>query len=548
MRADLVLDLKDSGSLWSSAEYDRCIDRAYADLTRYLPREKIYEESLQFSITAESFTTPLSTDADRIVVAKDLNGVVAGDTCTITAQPDVPRPITALLTDANDSITGLIITVVGFDRDGKAATEILTYSLGQSKSLVGSQYFDYISSITITQIGGTGGAGDTLDVGIGVYTSVWVQLANKPIKPASDTTSVGVRNTDYYIDYAEGRVKAISGGLLAANTAYTINYTKSQIAIDLSSLTDFIRVHQIEYPVGDIPQSFVQGDVFANKLFITGMGESQSQSSMAEDKHIRVYYDAVHIAPSDYVPGTAPAFLDSTIALLAGAYALLIYALKNEHQAITDFASLRTSLTSANTAHTALGTALANLKKYLDNNTNADAVGILANITSQAADLRTAIETALDAAVTYLTGATAPSVKKYLEDGDALFNTINRGGEGATVANAHRDYALASAEIVNGLVAEANVRLSNIVSYINQSAGYNTISNTFAREAEARIAEITTYLQMATGYGEAATGDMLLADRFRTEATNRRDEVYSIWRDRKQYIGDFAGGSTRQYS
>ena len=53
---------------------------------------------------------------------------------------------------------------------------------------------------------------------------------------------------------------------------------------------------------------------------------------------------------------------------------------------------------------------------------------------------------------------------------------------------------------------------------------------------------------MATGYGEAATGDMLLADRFRTEATNRRDEVYSIWRDRKQYIGDFAGGSTRQYS
>ncbi|GAH00980.1 unnamed protein product, partial [marine sediment metagenome] len=37
-----------------------------------------------------------------------------------------------------------------------------------------------------------------------------------------------------------------------------------------------------------------------------------------------------------------------------------------------------------------------------------------------------------------------------------------------------------------------------------------------------------------------------LADRFRAEADERRNEVYSIWRDRKQYIGDFTAGSMRQ--
>jgi hypothetical protein len=190
--------------------------------------------------------------------------------------------------------------------------------------------------------------------------------------------------------------------------------------------------------------------------------------------------------------------------------------------------------------------ALTNLIKYNNNNTTEDAAGILADITGDVAKLRTAIETALNAVPTYLSGAANPSVASYLTDGDAIFNTVAVGGEGITVVQSYREYAQTCAEIANGLVAEANARLSNIVTYIQQSAGYGAVANTFAREAEVRLAVVQAYVQQASGYGESATGDMLLADRFRTEALDRRNEVLSIWSDRKQYIGNFTMGSAQQ--
>ena len=55
-----------------------------------------------------------------------------------------------------------------------------------------------------------------------------------------------------------------------------------------------------------------------------------------------------------------------------------------------------------------------------------------------------------------------------------------------------------------------------------------------------------SYLQQASQYVATGNSDMALADRFRAEADERRNEVYSIWRDRRQYIGDFTAGSMRQ--
>lgn len=327
VRADLRIDLKDSGALWSNAELDRCVELAYADLSRYLPREKFYEESLQFSITDETFTTPIDTDIDRIVDNESLTGKVSGNSCTVDGQPDVPRPITAIITDGSDTITGLVITISGFDKDNLAVSEVLAYAKGQSKSLVGSQYFKYISSVVLTQVGGVT-TSTTLEMGIGAYTTVWVSLANRSIKYNSETTSVGTKDTDYYIDYVNGRIKVIST-TFAANTAYTISYDRSHINIDLLSIPGFIRQSRVEYPVGEVPQSMVQVDVFGSLLTITGMGEAEAQSDMAEDNHIRVYYDATHSPPTDYVPGTVQNHLESSTGMLAEAYALLIYAWKS---------------------------------------------------------------------------------------------------------------------------------------------------------------------------------------------------------------------------
>jgi len=596
MRSDLRLDLKDSGALWSDNELNRSIERAVADFNRFLPDEKTYELSLQFDVDDESVTFPAAEDDDLIVDDADISGTDDGDTLTIAAQPDVPRPLVLTITDASGNITNLSLIVKGSDRNGKALEEVFHYYKGLT-SVTGKEYFKTVNEVKVDQIDGNT-SGEKLNLGTGAYTDTWVYLANAPIKDGSesgtdaDSNSL-VRNTDYYIDYISGALKAIDSANIAAGESCTFSYKKMQIGIDLSSLPRLIRVQRVEYPVGLVPQNFVTGDTFGKHFFITGMGEAEEQQRMAEAEHIRVYYDAQHVSPNDFAPGTIPDFLENTVATLAGAYALYIYALKSEHQATTDLASAITSLSSANDAHTALGTALDNLKKYLDNNSDADAAGILADITTDAAGLRTAMVAAADALNTYLDsvasdltnaddaranymgdtanyvdGDSAPDIKKYLDDGDAHLNTVAVGGEGQDVPRAYREYAQTTRDALvaaheadrqfyyqnatsrtNAAMVyaqEAAQRLSNLRSYIEQAAGYTGIANTFASEAGHRATDIVTYLQQASQYAASAATDISLADRFRAEADERRNEVYSIWRDRKQYIGDFTAGSVRQ--
>jgi hypothetical protein len=95
-------------------------------------------------------------------------------------------------------------------------------------------------------------------------------------------------------------------------------------------------------------------------------------------------------------------------------------------------------------------------------------------------------------------------------------------------------------------VQEAAQRLSNLRSYIEQSNSYTAIAAVFAREAEDRISKVNSLLAEAAHYVEVAGGNLVTADRFRTEYNQRRVEVDSIWRDRKQYIGDFASSAMLQ--
>ena len=597
MRADMRLGLKDSGSLWSDAELNRSIERAVSDLSRYLPRERVYEEILSFTVTGESVTFPKDTLATYIVNGQTFNGKTAGSKFTIAAQPDAPRVMTFLVTDTNKSLTDFNIRIYGTDEDDLGVHEDFYFAYGLSQT--GSQIFKRVHEVQLVSVSGTAAAEDVLSIGIGAYTNVWVRLAYKPIKWSSESATDAAsnalaRNTDYVIDYIEGRVKAVASANIAAEEVCTFAYTKNQTHINLSRLYGFIRVFRVEYPVGNIPQTFCQSDLHGRLLSIVGMGESEEQQPLQEGNQVRIYYDAAHSPPNDYAPGTVPEFLENTVIMAAEAYALLIYAMKSEHQAETDLGAMRTALGYANTAHTALGDALADVKKYLDNNSDADAAGILADIV---AGLRTAVSDALDAANAYLdtvgaatTGdiakadlvranymgatanyvdaATAPGIKKYLDDGDALLNTIAQGGEQQEVPDAYRRYAQTTRETLvaaheqdrsfylenartrtNAALAyvqEGAQRLSNIASFIEQANGYSAISAIFARQAEALLTEIQAFLQQASGFAESASGDIVLADRYRQEALDRRNEVLSIWNDRHQYIGDFTMGSARQ--
>lgn len=596
MRTDLKTDLRTTTEI-TDAELNRAIERAVADLSRMLPREKTYEESLQFAVPAEEVAMPADTSTDAVVKDEVLNLCGAGSNTSIAGQPDVPRPLVITITDANNTLIGLTIDVYGSDENGEAIHETFFFTRGASgKTITGKKYFKKVYMVYTTQLEGAG-PGDLLDVGYGAYTDVWVGLANKPIKWGSekDVTDVDAnaltRNTDFYIDYINGRIKAISSGGIVAGDTVTISYTKSQLEVDISSLADLIRVERAEYPVGTVPQSFVPFDVWGNILGVTGGPEADEQGFMAEDKHIRLYYAAEHQPPTDYSPGSVPEFLENTVLLAASAYALFIYALKQEIAAETQLSATATSLGNATGTHSALAIALTGLKKYLDNNSDKDAAGLLKAIPA-AASLRTAIAEALNQTnayldlvasditnanavrkkyidtVNYVAGGAEPDIKTYLASGDAILNTVAVGGEGIDVPEAYRRYAetvksalvgayetdrtmyLQNATLrTNAALAytqEAAQRIANLRSHIEQSAGYAAVSSLFARQAEAILAQISAYLRQSSTYIEAAGGYMIMADRFRTEGIERRNEAWSIWRDRKQYIGDFTMSSVRQ--
>ena len=128
-------------------------------------------------------------------------------------------------------------------------------------------------------------------------TGVAVSLANHPIKYGSEVvkTTNGVttytRDTDYTMDYSNGTITALSTGSMT-ETGYHISYTKSQIAVDLSAITDMIRPAMVEYPLGSVPQDIKSFFMWGDILWIGSDRDSQAQ--MADTQHMVIYYEAEH--------------------------------------------------------------------------------------------------------------------------------------------------------------------------------------------------------------------------------------------------------------
>lgn len=336
----------------------------------------------------------------------------------------------------------------------------------------------------------------------------YVSLANKPIKYGSETVknnagTACTRNTDYYINYIEGKITHIKDKEIGNAEECTISYTKSRTTVDISSIAaDLIRVDRVEYPLGNVPQDFVTFDIWGNLLTVTGGYESQAE--LSEGKHMGIYYKSKHTPPTDAAEGSYPSFLDDTISLAASAYALFALVAKYNFQAVTDLTSAKTALGTI--SHTATGTAL----------------------TKAAASIVLAI-TALGKVDTYIAGAAAPSAKKYLTDGQSLINEANKG---SNVAENYAMYAGRSAEMALSFIQEASQR--------------NTAADGYLREASERNAEIDRYLGKTDRYVAAAIQSLSIAERLRVEAIERRNEAWAIWRDPNQYVGDWTISQLRQ--
>ena len=165
---------------------------------------------------------------------------------------------------------------------------------------------------------------------------VAVTLANKRIKVNSEKvqntgkTITYVRDTDYTMDYIEGKITSISSGGIPNSTGVLISYTKLQVYIDISSLTNLVRIVRVEYPGVDIPSSFHTCYTWDDFLVITSKGV-ESQQVLTEKSHVWIYYHTTHIVPEKDKESSWPPQLDEVVIKGAEGYSLLTKSLELKH-------------------------------------------------------------------------------------------------------------------------------------------------------------------------------------------------------------------------
>jgi hypothetical protein len=602
----LVLDLKMTlNTEITPAEGTRAIEKAVDTLSRKIPRERIYEHTWVKSITDNSFTLPAATNLEKIVKDWDISAVVAGNKATlVTKWMDVPRPVKLTLLDANDSITSFILVIKGTDING-AYQEERFYRRG-GKIQTGKIYFYTITEIEMSAITGNG-AGDVIDVGTDAGTGIWVAL-DHPVEPESESIYSALlkagtkytRDTDYEMDYANGKIRAISGSTMTEGTTYYANYTKAQCSIDISDIIpELIRIVKVIYPVNKIPEQAVAFTVWDNLLTVGSPRPGVSQEALVDKEHLAIFYEARQSPPTLVGSGSYPELLDEVVLIGAGGYALEMEALQHELMATTDLASLRTELSYIGGADgvsgvqaliiTALAkaavlvtastgkveTALAKVSVALTTpaaGADDSAFSALAKISDRVADGWTKIQVALDATATTLgkvsttdlDAATVGAVAWLLE-GELLINKLNDGGE--SVATVYADYARSKMQIAQtriqqaqGYAQEVQSRLSDVSALVAEAGGWSSIAdgfiaeaqtliglvNAIVSEAQTRLGQIDRYISEATLYQQAADTDLVLSDRYRAEAQARLSRFNAILDNRAEWRKRVVSVSVRQ--
>ena len=236
-----------------------------------------------------------------------------------------------------------------------------------------------------------------------------VSLANKPVRFGSETITSSPagttykRDTDYRMNYIDGKIRTISGGGMGLSTAFLATYKRDGVVIDLgTNLTEPIAIQTIDVlSVDEVPRELESWEVFGDFLFILTSDGDKSQNRVANNAHIRIYYLGHHDEPIVGANGSYPAFLDQLVLVGVSGYLMLTEAAQQEHQSITDLASARTSIANIAAIHTALATIVTSLATA---NTNAKTA--LDTVSTDIKGATLSMQTALASATTELASAT----------------------------------------------------------------------------------------------------------------------------------------------
>jgi len=115
---------------------------------------------------AQPIVLAANAGACAIVTDVAISGLSAGALTVALAEPDYPRNLIAILTDANASITGATVTVYGLDQNGEAISEVFTFTAAGTQT--GNKAFSKVSAAVWALTSGTVTASsDKIAIGVG---------------------------------------------------------------------------------------------------------------------------------------------------------------------------------------------------------------------------------------------------------------------------------------------------------------------------------------------------------------------------------------------
>lgn len=186
-------------------------------------KDALQADALQrYTVQArDMFLDVLAAATNNVVTAEDVSAAIP-ITCTIAAQPDVPRTISWVITHAN--ITAATVVFVGVNAKGEAVTESFAAG-GAVWSGETSNAFATITSVKVTARTGTG-ATDTLNVGIGSKLGL-----SNPLQAATSVIKVTKNKADYpaasyTVSAAYDTVDVSAGAAIVADDDFTISYRR----------------------------------------------------------------------------------------------------------------------------------------------------------------------------------------------------------------------------------------------------------------------------------------------------------------------------------
>lgn len=331
-----------------------------------------------------------------------------------------------------------------------------------------------------------------------------VTLANKRIKPKSeavknsDGSVTYERDTDYTMDYVSGTITTITaaaGGSIVGSSNNQIDYTILEVYVDISSLTDLIRIFRVEYPGGQVPANFQTYYTWGNLLALSSSGR-ESQQRLASGEHLWVYYHAKHTTPDKDTDATWLPQLNEVILKGAQAYCLVTKAMELRHSVRTRHTSVATALGELAAIATLIDTALTD--------TRDQASSSVADMSSIDAHISTMVAT-LASAGTFLSSASSAVVDAQAQGELVAANIVE--------ADAPIESALTKLASVDVLIAKTTTMLNDARTYAGNSVGPENDAKAYLdaivpliEDSDKKLDDIDAYRAQAEAFIDFAEG------------------------------------------